>query len=168
MRAVAWKSDRAPHDRMRFEPDRESLLRQARRRRRLPLAMTLILGMLVFASPFVAHANDASDGVEQTRVDLNTADVDALCTLPGIGKKRAESIIRYREKKPFTRVTQLLNIRGIGRKTLRRLRPMLSVSKAKPAAKREEASAKPRTKPLPTKVAATPGCPKGQGAVTSR
>lgn len=65
------------------------------------------------------------------RVDMNSADVKTLTTLPGIGQKRAESIINYRQRRPFTRVSQLLNIRGIGRKTLRRLRPLIVVQSPK-------------------------------------
>ena len=41
-----------------------------------------------------------------------------LCTLPGIGPKKAEAIIAAREKRRFTRVTQLLRVKGIGLKTI--------------------------------------------------
>lgn len=40
-----------------------------------------------------------------TRVDLNTADVDALCTLPGVGESRARAIMAYRQQYgPFAQV----------------------------------------------------------------
>jgi competence protein ComEA len=63
------------------------------------------------------------------RININTADVAELCTLPGVGPKRAEAILDYRAKKRFTRVSQLLNIRGIGHRTLKRLRPLVYVGK---------------------------------------
>ena len=34
----------------------------------------------------------------EARVDLNTAGLDALCTLPGVGEQRARAIIEYREQ----------------------------------------------------------------------
>lgn len=65
-------------------------------------------------------------------VDLNAASVEELCTLPGIGPKKAEAIISLREKRPFTRVTQLLLVKGIGPKTLTRLKPRLTVGPVSP------------------------------------
>lgn len=64
---------------------------------------------------------------EELHIDLNRAGVSELCRLPGIGPKRAEAIIEMRRKKPFTRISQLLRVRGIGRKTLSRLRPLLYI-----------------------------------------
>lgn len=60
-------------------------------------------------------------------VDLNTATVEQLQTLPGIGPKRAEAIVDARTRRPFTRLTQLLEVRGIGKQTLKRLRPFVTV-----------------------------------------
>lgn len=36
--------------------------------------------------------------IQLARVDLNTAELDALCTLPGVGEQRARAIIEYREQ----------------------------------------------------------------------
>lgn len=60
-------------------------------------------------------------------VDLNSATVDELQELPGIGPRKALAIVELRAKRPFVRVTQLLEVRGIGRKTLERLRPLIRV-----------------------------------------
>ncbi len=62
------------------------------------------------------------------RVELNSASVSELCTLPGIGPKKAEAIVAFRERRPFTRVTQLMLVKGIGRRTLERLRPLVFVA----------------------------------------
>ena len=85
------------------------------------LMRTLLFIVVVGSLCFPAYSDTFK------RVNMNTADVKTLTTLPGIGQKRAESIVHYRSKRPFTRVSQLLNIRGIGRKTLRRLRPLIVV-----------------------------------------
>ena len=52
---------------------------------------------------------------ESFRVDLNTAGVDELMTLPGIGEKRAEDIIAYRQANgPFRIPEELTEVPGIG------------------------------------------------------
>jgi competence protein ComEA len=57
-------------------------------------------------------------------VDLNTADEDELCRLPGIGPTRARAILALRTKLGrFKSVDDLARIKGIGRTLLRRLRP---------------------------------------------
>lgn len=66
---------------------------------------------------------------EPPPLDLNRAEVPELCELPGIGVKRAEAIVARRKRKPFSRISQLLEIRGIGGKTLARLKPRLFVGR---------------------------------------
>lgn len=52
-------------------------------------------------------------------IDINTADVAALMTVPGIGEAYAQRIVDYRQKHgEFTAVTDLLNVPGIGQKRL--------------------------------------------------
>jgi competence protein ComEA len=58
-------------------------------------------------------------------LDLNHATAEELTQLPGIGPKRAEAIVARRKERPYTRVTQLLEVKGIGKRTLERLRPHL-------------------------------------------
>ncbi|SMG46765.1 competence protein ComEA [Agreia pratensis] len=56
-------------------------------------------------------------------VNLNTADSAALETLPRIGPETAKKIIDYRDEHgPFTSIDQLLEVPGIGQKTLDGLR----------------------------------------------
>lgn len=57
------------------------------------------------------------------QIDLNRADAAALCTLPGIGESRAADILAWREEHGgFASVEDLLQIPGIGEKTLEALR----------------------------------------------
>ncbi|MCL6626155.1 MAG: ComEA family DNA-binding protein [Alicyclobacillus shizuokensis] len=63
------------------------------------------------------------------KVDLNTADVATLETLPGVGPTRAADIVQYRQEHgPFASVDDLDNVPGIGPATLARLKPYLYVS----------------------------------------
>ena len=49
------------------------------------------------------------------QVNINQASIDQLTLLPGVGPKRARSIIHLREKRPFRRAVQLRRVRGIER-----------------------------------------------------
>lgn len=47
-------------------------------------------------------------------IDINTASMDELCTLPGIGKSRAEAIISYRQEYGcFTSIEDIMQVSGI-------------------------------------------------------
>jgi competence protein ComEA len=62
------------------------------------------------------------------RVVLNLANAEELTHLPSIGPKRAEAILQLRARlKRFRRATDLLRVRGIGPKTLKRMLPHLVV-----------------------------------------
>jgi competence protein ComEA len=55
-------------------------------------------------------------------VNINTASAKELQQLPSIGVKRAQAIIAYRTKHHFGSIYELTNIKGIGRKTIAKLR----------------------------------------------
>ena len=62
-------------------------------------------------------------------LDLNTATIEQLQQLPGVGPTTAKAIVRFREKSgPFRRVEDLLVIRGISKAKLEKLRPYITVS----------------------------------------
>jgi competence protein ComEA len=62
-------------------------------------------------------------------VNLNSATISQLQTLPGIGAKTAERIVQYREKNgPFKKVEELMNVQGVGEKTFLRLKPQLTLA----------------------------------------
>lgn len=61
-------------------------------------------------------------------VDLNTATREQLKALPRVGDVTADKIIAYRQQTPFTQVEDLLNISGIGDKTLETLRPLITAN----------------------------------------
>ncbi len=53
-------------------------------------------------------------------VDINTASVEQLAdTLHGVGAAKAEAIVAYREEHgPFSHIDELVNVRGIGLRTV--------------------------------------------------
>lgn len=67
--------------------------------------------------------------LEGERINVNTAGYYDLMRLPGIGEKRARAILDWREEHGgFSAPEQLLEIRGIGEKTLEKLLPYIEVS----------------------------------------
>ena len=62
-------------------------------------------------------------------VQVNTADAEELTALPGVGETLAALMIRERtENGPFRYVEDLLSVKGIGRKTLQKIRPLIDLS----------------------------------------
>ncbi|MCV6590138.1 MAG: helix-hairpin-helix domain-containing protein [Marinobacterium sp.] len=68
-------------------------------------------------------------------IDINTADVEQLSTLSGIGQKKAHAIIRYRDEHGrFASVEELANVRGIGPATVARNQQRIQVKGVETAA----------------------------------
>lgn len=63
-----------------------------------------------------------------TKIRINDADARTLIALPGIGEVKAQRIVEYRATHgPFRRAEDLLNIYGIGPKTLEKIKPLISL-----------------------------------------
>tara|TARA_B110000116_G_scaffold83445_1_gene72685 strand:- start:30 stop:413 length:384 start_codon:yes stop_codon:yes gene_type:complete len=62
------------------------------------------------------------------KVDINTAEMEELKSLPGIGEKTAEKIINKRnELGAFSLLEDLMLVHGIGRKTFEKLLPYIQI-----------------------------------------
>lgn len=73
--------------------------------------------------------NPGSAGKQDTRININSASEEQLKTIKGIGPSTAKKIIAYRTSHGrFTSVDELLNVAGIGAKTLAKIRGSISVS----------------------------------------
>lgn len=70
----------------------------------------------------------ASSSAVSYPVNINTADAQQLAALPGIGDTLAQRIIDYRQENgAFTSIDGLDNVKGIGTKTIEKLRPYATV-----------------------------------------
>lgn len=63
-------------------------------------------------------------------VNINTASVDELMLLPDIGRVKAEKIVSYRKANPFSKIDDIVNVKGIGPKTFRKIAKYLATSGA--------------------------------------
>ncbi|MCI0568296.1 MAG: helix-hairpin-helix domain-containing protein [Acidobacteria bacterium] len=94
------------------------------------LALPAMVALFVLAAPVPALG--AAGDEKAPRVNLNTATAEDLTSLPGIGPSYAKRIVDYREKNgPFKRVEDLLNVQGIGEKTLEKIRDRVTLSSGK-------------------------------------
>ena len=76
--------------------------------------------------PLPAVSSRGSGGSE--KIDVNVADAPLLESLPGIGEVKARANVSYREANgPFSRVEDLLDVRGIGAATLEAIRDLVEV-----------------------------------------
>ncbi|MCL2719649.1 MAG: helix-hairpin-helix domain-containing protein [Lachnospiraceae bacterium] len=74
-----------------------------------------------------AASGESSNGLTDL-VNINTASLDMLMTLPGIGKAKAESIILYREEKgKFNIIEDIMKITGIKDAVFGRLKDKICV-----------------------------------------
>ena len=90
--------------------------------------MTLVLATLVSAGAVLAAAKPAPTA----KVNLNTATVEQLTTLPGVGPKLAARIVEQRQKEGGFKSTQeLMNVRGIGEKNFQKIESYLTVGEAR-------------------------------------
>jgi competence protein ComEA len=60
-------------------------------------------------------------------IDVNSADVAQLIRIPGVGTVTAQSILAARADRPFSSIDDLDRVRGIGPKTLEKIRPYVTV-----------------------------------------
>lgn len=100
---------------------------------------TVLIGMTAAASPDFRfpqlvptpvpfEAAEASSAVEYRKINVNTATVTELESLPGIGPVMAQSIVDYRtENGSFRNRKDLMKVRGIGEKTYEKLKDQITL-----------------------------------------
>jgi competence protein ComEA len=89
-------------------------------------AATCGLAPALHAAPTTAKPAAVSRG-DAAVVNINTATESELAFLPGIGPSRAQAIVAHRQKTPFKKAEDLRRIKGIGRKSLEKIRPYVTV-----------------------------------------
>lgn len=95
-------------------------------------ASPALLAPAAQAAPAAPRERARTQNVSEQKaepIDINTADLETLVTLPGVGRAIAQRILDYRkEHGPFKKVEDLLNVRGIGDRSLANIRDKVTVS----------------------------------------
>jgi competence protein ComEA len=105
--------------------------------RQPPIALAII-AVILFASACVTvprpaqSAAQASLGISRSsegpKININTASLEGLEALPGVGRGIAERIVAHRQQYgPFRRAEHLMMVRGISDRKFRQLRAMTVV-----------------------------------------
>lgn len=83
---------------------------------------SIFMAAMIACTMFIAPV-EAADSI-----NINTATVEQLETVKGFGPKTASAIVAYRDAHgDFKAVSDLVNVKGIGEKTLERVRDALTV-----------------------------------------
>jgi len=84
---------------------------------------------IVLTDKIKIESLDAGDRINYfLTLDINTASVEDLILIPGVGEKTAQAIVCFRyEKKGITDLQDLINIRGIGEKKLEKILQYVSI-----------------------------------------
>ena len=104
---------------------------------------TLILVSFVFIAVIICYSYyditvDKTDSASYSKaevesmtvelVNINTADIEKLCSLPGVGENTAKKIISYREENGlFQSIDEIQNVKGIGYQDYIRLQSLITV-----------------------------------------
>ncbi len=77
--------------------------------------------------PKITNVSCINSKLNKNIINLNTATLDELQKLNGIGKSKAEAIIEYRNKTPFTKIEDIMNVKGIGKSLYEKNKELIGI-----------------------------------------
>lgn len=80
-------------------------------------------GMDKVESNLLNKSEEENDNI----ININTATLEELLTLSGIGESKAKSIIEYRAKTPFNKIEDIMNVSGIGESLYNKIKENITV-----------------------------------------
>ncbi|MDD5435304.1 MAG: helix-hairpin-helix domain-containing protein [Nitrospira sp.] len=96
----------------------------------LTVSGLFILLSLSSLQPNIIHAEpvENSHKAAVSVINVNTASAVEIAVIPGLGEKKSQAIIKYREKHgPFTKAEDLKKVGGIGNKLFEKIKPYVAV-----------------------------------------
>ena len=75
----------------------------------------------------IIEVNNCVENTNKDLININTATLEELLTLPGIGESKAKSIIEYREENKFKNIEELMNVNGIGESLFEQIKNKITI-----------------------------------------
>ena len=75
----------------------------------------------------MVNGESVQTSIKYDKININTADLEDLISLPGIGKVYAQRIIDYRNQHKFKNISEIMKVKGIGVKTYQNLKDKITV-----------------------------------------
>jgi competence protein ComEA len=88
---------------------------------------TLVMLLGLTAVLAAAGQSFAAKQPPASPVDVNSASVEQLTQIPGIGMAKAKAIVETREKAPFASAHDLVSVKGIGEKLYAKIASYVTV-----------------------------------------
>lgn len=96
----------------------------------LTVSYLLLLLSISTIQPYIAKA-EVTETVSRSEisvVNINSASADEMASVPGLGEKKSQAIVKFREKHgPFARLEDLKKVDGIGDKLFEKIRQYVTV-----------------------------------------
>lgn len=113
----------------------------------LVVISVFVMGTVALAQEAKKEEPKAAPAPEVAKIDINSASLDVVEELPGIGIKLAQAII---DGRPYEKVEDLLKVKGIGEKRFAQIKDLVEVKPIPtptPEPKKEEPKKEPEKKP---------------------